>query len=146
MGHIEANKVLAAAPEAIWAVLSNPNTWGEWFTIHERWMEEPPAELTAGSKMVAKIMMLGMANKIEWSVSEAVAPSKLALGGTGMANVKTEFVFAIEPEGEGSRLTISGDFEGALIKGALSKAVEKDGLAQLDASLAKLEELAGASV
>jgi uncharacterized protein YndB with AHSA1/START domain len=143
MGHIEANRVLNASPEALWQVLSNPGTWGEWFTIHEKWMEEPPAELAAGSKMVAKIMMLGMANKIEWTVSNVVAPSRLTLGGTGMANVKTEFEFTIEPEGDGSRLTISGDFHGALIKGALAKAVEKDGLTQLDASLAKLDELAG---
>jgi uncharacterized protein YndB with AHSA1/START domain len=145
MGHIEATRTLSASPEALWETVSDVTTWDKWFSIHERWMEEPPAVLTAGSKLVAKIMMLGMANKIEWTVLEVSAPNKLVLAGTGMANVKTEFAFTIEPDAEGSTLSVAGDFEGALIKGALAKAVEKDGLTQLDKSLNALNELATAS-
>ncbi|MBL1075043.1 SRPBCC family protein [Nocardia sp. 2] len=145
MGHIEASATLSATPDALWAVVSDPQTWDKWFTIHERWMEEPPAVLAAGSKLVAKIMMLGMANKIEWVVESVDTPSKLVLGGTGMAGVKVQFTFEITPEGEGSKLSVSGDFEGALIKGALGKAVEKDGRAQIDKSLAQLDALASAA-
>ncbi len=145
MGHIEATKTLSAKPEALWATVSDPTTWDKWFTIHERWMEEPPAVLSEGARLVAKIMMLGMANKMEWTVGEVIAPNKLTLGGTGMAAVKVEFTFTIEPEGDGSKLSVAGDFEGALVKGALAKAVEKDGLAQLDKSLTALDELATAS-
>ncbi len=91
--------------------------------------------------------MLNMANKIEWAVKSVDAPTSLALGGTGMAGVKADFRFTIEPVGTGSRFTVSGgDFEGALVKGALAKAVEKDGAKQLDKTLAKLDELASAAV
>ncbi|TLG04665.1 SRPBCC family protein [Nocardia cyriacigeorgica] len=144
MGHIDATKNLNAAPDAVWAVVSDTSTWDKWFTIHERWMEEPPATLTAGSKLVAKIFMLGMANKIEWVVESVDAPSKLVLSGTGMAGVKVKFSFEIQPEGTGSKFSVDGDFEGALIKGALGKAVEKDGAKQLDKTLEQLDALASA--
>lgn len=144
MGHIEATRTLSASPEAIWKVVSDPMTWDKWFTVHERWMEEPPAVLTSGAKLTAKITMLGMANKIEWAVKEVEEPSKVVLAGTGMAGVKVEFTFTLAPSAEGTDFSVSGDFDGALIKGALGKAVEKDGLKQLDKTLAQLDALASA--
>ena len=145
MGHIETTEKLTASPDKVWAVVSDPQTWNEWFTIHEKWMEEPPATITAGSTLTAKIMMLGMANKIEWTVDEVDAPTKLVLSGTGMANVKVQFAFEVSPADSGTELKISGDFSGTLIKGALAKAVEKDATAQIDKSLTKLDELANAA-
>lgn len=145
MGHIEATRDLAASPEALWATVSDPQTWDKWFTVHDKWLDEPPATLTAGTKLSAKIVMLGMANKIDWTIESVDAPNSLVLGGTGMAGVKAKFAFTIEPAGSGSRFTVSGDFEGALVKGALAKAVEKDGVKQLDKSLNALDALASAS-
>ncbi|MEU7634011.1 SRPBCC family protein [Nocardia sp. NPDC049220] len=144
MGHIEASKDVNATPTALWAVVSDPQTWDKWFTIHERFLADPPAALSEGARLVAKIVMLGMANKLEWTILSVVAPHTLTLGGVGMAGVKTEFTFDIQPKGEGSTILVSGDFEGALIKGALGKAVEKDGRTQLDRSLDQLDALASA--
>jgi uncharacterized protein YndB with AHSA1/START domain len=146
VGHIEARRELAAPPHAVWAIVADLAAWGRWFTIHERWIEEPPAALTPGARLTAKIVMLGMANKIEWTVEDVDPPHRLALSGTGMAGVKCSFVFTLAPFGDnGSLFTVTGDFEGALIKGALGKAVEKDGAKQLDKTLAQLGELAAAS-
>lgn len=144
MGHIEATKDLSAAPDVLWATVVDPRTWDEWFTVHERWIEEPPTELTEGTKLAAKIVMLGMANKIEWTIESVDAPRGLALTGTGMAGVKARFTFTVAPAEAGSTFTVTGDFEGALIKGALAKAVEKDGAKQLDKSLVALDALASA--
>lgn len=146
MGHIEASRDLTAAPEELWAIISNPQTWDKWFTVHDKWLDEPPAELTPGARLTAKIVMLSMANKIEWTVREVDAPTSLTLGGTGMAGVKADFTFVIQAHAGGSRFTVSGDFEGALVKGALAKAVEKDGMRQLDKTLAQLDQLASAKV
>ncbi|MCP3811458.1 SRPBCC family protein [Mycobacteriaceae bacterium Msp059] len=142
MGHIEATKQLSVSPEALWQTVSDPSTWDQWFTIHEKWLSEPPATLSEGSSLTAKIVMLGMANKIEWTVDKFDAPTSLTLSGTGMAGVKCQFQFSVTPAGDGSEFSVAGDFEGALIKGALAKAVEKDGAKQLDTTLEKLEALA----
>jgi hypothetical protein len=40
---------------------------------------------------------------------------------------------------------VTGDFEGSLIKGALGRAVEKDGAKQLDMTFAQLGELGAAN-
>ncbi|WP_067972039.1 type II toxin-antitoxin system Rv0910 family toxin [Mycolicibacter icosiumassiliensis] len=142
MGHIEATKSLAVSPNALWDTISDLSSWDKWFTIHEKWLTEPPAALAPGSTLTAKIVMLGMANKIEWTVEKVDAPTSLTLSGTGMAGVKCRFDFTVTPDGDGSQFSVAGDFEGALIKGALGKAVEKDGAKQLDKTLAQLEALA----
>lgn len=144
MGHIEATKNLTASPDAVWATVVDPRTWDKWFTVHEKWMEEPAEQFTAGAKLPAKIVMLGMANKIDWNVEAVDAPNSMTLSGIGMAGVKARFVFTVVPDGTGTTFTVSGDFEGALIKGAMAKAVEKDGRKQLDLSLEQLDALASA--
>jgi len=145
MGHIEAERELPASVDAVWALIADPSTWADWFTIHEKWMSDPPATLTPGTELSAKIVMLGMANKIDWKVDSVDAPRELSMSGTGMAGVKCAFTFNLQSAGEGSsKFTLSGDFEGALIKGALGKAVEKDGAEQLDATLEQLTKLAAA--
>lgn len=141
MGHIEKTATLSAPADKLMDVITDPSTWGDWFTIHERWMVEPPATLTSGAALTAKIFMLGMANKIEWVVQE-VTSAELILSGTGMAGVKATFTFALTPAGDNTEVHVSGEFEGSLIKGALGKAVEKNGTEQLQSSLDKLAALA----
>lgn len=146
MGHIEATRELSASPDALWGTVSDLANWDKWFTVHEKWLQEPPATLSEGSTLTAKIVMLGMANKIEWTIDSVDAPRSLVLSGTGMAGVKAQFTFTIDPAEGGSNFSVFGDFEGALIKGALGKAVEKDGVKQLDKTLDQLDVLASAGV
>jgi uncharacterized protein YndB with AHSA1/START domain len=145
MGHIEATRDFSASPDALWATVSDLANWDKWFTVHEKWLEGPFDSLTEGTKLTAKIVMLGMANKIEWTIEQVDAPRSLVLSGTGMAGVKAKFTFTIEPDENGSCFTVFGDFEGAMIKGALGKAVEKDGAKQLAKTLDQLDALASAS-
>ncbi|WIM88337.1 SRPBCC family protein [Candidatus Mycobacterium wuenschmannii] len=145
MGHIEATRDFSASQDALWATVSDLANWDKWFTVHEKWLEGPPDSLTEGAKLTAKIVMLGMANKIEWTIEKVDAPRSLVLSGTGMAGVKAKFTFAIDPAESGSNFAVSGDFEGAMIKGALGKAVEKDGAKQLAKTLDQLDALASAS-
>jgi len=144
MGHVEKTKNLAATPEAVWTFIADPRTWDKWFTVHTGWLEEPPAELSEGARLVEKIEMLGMANKLEWDIVVYEAGRKVTMAGTGMAGVKVEFSFLVAPEGSGTQLSVVGDFEGALIKGALGKAVEKGFRKQLDKSVEQLDALAAA--
>lgn len=146
MGHIEATKELSASPEALWAIVSDVANWDKWFTVHEKWLSDVPETITPGTALTAKIVMLGMANKIEWKIEKMDAPTTFALSGTGMAGVKAFFEFTVTPAGDGSVFSVAGDFEGALVKGALAKAVEKDGAKQLDKTLDQLDALASAGI
>jgi carbon monoxide dehydrogenase subunit G len=144
MGHVETTKNLTATPEAVWTFIADPRTWDQWFTVHTKWLEEPPAALSEGARLVEKIELLGMANKLEWNIVAYENGKSVTMAGTGMAGVRVEFSFLVEPEGSGTQFSVVGDFEGALIKGALGKAVEKGFGNQLDKSVEQLDALAAA--
>lgn len=74
MAHANVTKHIDAAPETVWKVLSNPQRFEEWLTLHTKWSSEPPAELTQGSQIKEVVTIMGMANTIEWTVEEFDAP------------------------------------------------------------------------
>ncbi|WP_183094458.1 type II toxin-antitoxin system Rv0910 family toxin [Nocardioides stalactiti] len=139
MGQINCNRTLPASTDAIWKIIGDVHAWDSWLSIHAGWLEEPPATLTEGSRLVQKVVMLGMANKLEWTV-ETVEPEKLlVITGKGMAGVKSRFSFGIAPSSDGGTdVNIEAQFEGSMVVGALAKAVEKDAAKNLNDSLDKL--------
>lgn len=142
MGHVNVSQELPVSVEKLWATIADPTTWDSWLTIHAGWLEEPPTTLAPGAKLVEKVVMLGMANKLEWTVEKCEANTELVIAGSGMAGVKTRFSFALAPSGDASQVTVDANFTGSLIVGALGKAVEKDATKNLGDSLDKLAALA----
>lgn len=145
MAHVEATRHLAAGRDAIWATVADPQTWDTWLTVHDRWLNHPPASLAEGTRLAARVVMLRVANRIEWRVKTIVAPTCLVLVGTGAAGLKVQCGFAIAPAGSGSRCTLAGDFAGTLVRGALVKAIERDAIKHVDRSLGLLDALASAT-
>lgn len=143
MGHITVTQDLPVASDKLWAVIADPQTWDSWLTIHAGWLEEPPATLAVGAKLVEKVVMLGMANKLEWTVDTFDEGKALTIAGVGMAGVTSKFAFTLEPNGDSTVVNIDAEFAGALVVGALGKAVEKDAIKNLDESLGKLVAAVG---
>lgn len=142
MGKINATVDIPASPDKIWAAISTPSTYEQWLTIHTKWKGEVPETYSKGAQAAEVVTMLGMPNTITWTVDEYEAPSSFSISGEGMAGVKVTFGFAVASDGNGgSTATIDASFEGAMITGALGKAVEKDGKKNLDESLEKLSAL-----
>lgn len=142
MGHVNVSQELPVSVEKLWATIADPTTWDSWLTIHAGWLEEPPATLGTGAKLVEKVVMLGMANKLEWTVEKCETDTELVISGTGMAGVRTKFSFALDRSGDATQVTVDAEFSGSLIVGALGKAVEKDATKNLGDSLEKLAALA----
>jgi carbon monoxide dehydrogenase subunit G len=143
VGKIEKTVEFSAAPEKVWAVVSDLNRFGEWLSMHKSWKSEIPSEITKGTQVTAVVSLLNMPNTITWTVDEFDAPKTVRLSGTGMAGVKVSIGLDVEPEGSGSKVAISAEFEGQMIVGAIGQAIEKAGNTELDQSLAKLRELLG---
>ncbi|MEW5807936.1 SRPBCC family protein [Mycolicibacterium litorale] len=141
MGTITVSVELPAAPEKVWAILSSPAQFENWLTIHTKWKSDLPAELATGQQVTEVTTLMGMSNTITWNVDEATAPAKLRLSGSGMAGVKLALDGAIEPMGNGSKLTLGMEYAGQMIVGALGKAMENEGTRQLEASLEKFKAL-----
>ena len=82
-----------------------------------------------------------MPNTITWTVAEYEPSKAVTLTGTGMAGVKVSINLDVEPIDTGSSMTLSAQFEGQMIVGAIGTAIEKAGNQELDESLAKLATL-----
>ena len=143
MGQISATLELGASPEDVWALCSNPNNFEKWLTLHVKWKGDVPSEFTQGSQVTEVISMMGMPNTITWTVDEYDAPRKVSISGTGMAGVKVAIDLGVTPNGTGSTFDLSASCEGQMIVGALGKAIEKQGAAELESSLDNFAGLLG---
>lgn len=143
MGQLTATREFTASAEEVWALASDPNNFEKWLTLHQKWKSDIPAELSVGTQITEVISMMGMPNTITWTVDEYDAPHRLAISGTGMAGVKVAIALAATPTDAGSRFDLSASFEGQMIVGALGKAIEKQGAAELESSLTSFAGLLG---
>jgi carbon monoxide dehydrogenase subunit G len=141
MGKIERTVEFPAAPEHVWSVVSNLDDWDKWLSMHSKWKSEVPAELKEGAQVTAVVNLLNMPNTITWTVDEYAPPKSVRLSGTGMAGVKVAIGLEVTPSDAGSTMSLTAEFEGQMIVGAIGAAVEKAGNAELDASLEKLTAL-----
>ncbi|MCG8915274.1 SRPBCC family protein [Actinokineospora sp. PR83] len=143
MTKVNVTVALPSTPEKTWATISDLSRFEEWLTIHQKWSGELPSEIGVGSKVTEVLAVMGMANKIEWTVDEYDAPRSLKISGTGMAGVKVSFTLSVKPEGAGSRADIDAEFTGQMIVGPIGAAVGKNTKGELEKSVAKLAELVG---
>ena len=141
MGKIEKTVEFAAAPEKVWAVVADPSRFGDWLNMHKSWKGDVPAEFSKGAQVTAVVSLLNMPNTITWTVEEYEPPKAVRLTGTGMAGVKVAITLDVEPQGTGTAMSITAEFEGQMLVGAIGQAVEKAGRQELDESMAKLAEL-----
>lgn len=143
MGQISASRELTASAEDVWALASDPNNFEKWLSLHVKWKGDIPAEFSKGAQVTEVISMMGMPNTITWTVDEYDAPSKVVISGTGMAGVKVAIDLSVTPTDSGSRFDLMTSFEGAMIVGALGKAIEKQGAVELESSLDNFVGLLG---
>lgn len=141
MAHATVSKEIPSSQDAVWKVISNPQRFEEWLTLHTKWKSEPPAELALGSKISEVLTIMGMANTIDWNVDAYDAPNTMTISGTGMAGAKVTFTLAVAAAGENSTATIDADFISQMMVGAIGGAVERASVKELGESLDKLATL-----
>ena len=144
MASVSVTQDLPVDPQTAWDNLSDLAGWEKWLSIHQSWKSELPSEVTVGTQITEVVSVMGMANKIEWTVTEVAAPTTVTISGTGMAGVKVEFTLSVAPAETGSTATIDASFTGTMIVGPIGKAVAKNAQGDLETSLAKLAELVAA--
>jgi carbon monoxide dehydrogenase subunit G len=141
MASVNVSVELPAGQEKVWSAMADLSRFDEWLTIHQGWRSELPDSIEVGSRMTEIVSVMGMANKIEWTVDAYVPPGSLTISGTGMAGVKVSFTLSVEPLGDKAKATIDAEFSGQMVVGPIGMAVEKNSRSELEKSLAKLAEL-----
>lgn len=141
MAKTTASKEFAVTPEKVWAVISNPRRNEEWNTMHTKWKDEPPIELSQGAQFTEVLSIMGMANTITFTTDAYDAPNSLTFSGEGMAGAKVSMTLSVKPSDEGSLATLDAEFTSQMMVGAIGKAIERSSKKELDASLEKLAAL-----
>ncbi|WP_100461564.1 type II toxin-antitoxin system Rv0910 family toxin [Mycobacteroides abscessus] len=131
-----------ASQDKVWAVISDPTRFEEWLTLHTKWKEAPPAQLSKGATMAEVLTIMGMANTINFTIDEYDAPNTTKFSGTGMAGAKITFTLTVEPKGDGASIaTLDAEFVSQMMVGAIGGAIERASTKELEASLDKLATL-----
>jgi uncharacterized protein YndB with AHSA1/START domain len=141
MAQVNVSRQIAAPREKVWAVLASPGRFEEWLTLHTKWKEEPPTELSRGASLTEVVTIMGMPNTITWAVESYDPPASLKISGTGMAGAKVAFTLSVQAEGESCVATIGAEFISQMMAGAIGAAIERNAVKELDASLDKLTAL-----
>lgn len=140
MAEVSVTQALPVGVEAGYAALADLAGYENWLKIHQSWKSELPApeDITVGTRITEVVSVMGMANKIEWTVTESNAPKSMTIEGVGMAGVKIKFQMSVAETAEGSDATIDAEFNGTMVVGPIGKAIAKNTTADLEESLAKL--------
>lgn len=143
MARVDVSKDIPAAQDKLWAKISNPSTFPDWLTIHDGWRGEVPSEVSQGSQFTEMCTVMGMTNKIDWTVTDYQAPQTLKISGTGLAGAQISFTMTVQAAGESaSTVNIDAEFAGQMVVGAIGKAIERSAKKEVEASLEKLAALA----
>ena len=140
MASVSVTQTLPVGTDTAYAALADLAGYENWLTIHQGWKSELPSpeEIKVGTQITEVVSVMGMANKIEWTATDANAPTSMTIEGTGMAGVKVRFSMGVTGSETASEATIDAEFNGTMIVGPIGKAVAKNTQSDLEASLAKL--------
>ncbi len=139
MPEVTTSRAIDASQSAVWSLVSNPQRFAEWNTLHLRWDEVPPAELTAGARVVDVVKIKGIVDTIAFTVDDIRVPEFLSLSGSGSTGSTVVLdVSVTDGAATGCLVTLHIVFSSSVLFGPLGKVVEKAFRTQLDASLDKL--------
>ena len=101
MTNLERQIDIAASPERVWDVLTDPRCLGEWVTIQEELEEAPEGDLVAGSRLRQRMKVAGQRFRLSWVVVESERPSRVVWEGKGPMGSKAKAIYELSGNGDG---------------------------------------------
>jgi carbon monoxide dehydrogenase subunit G len=142
MAKVNVSRSIPAAADEVWRTISDLPRFAEWLTIHDAFKGPVPSTLTEGATFTEQCTIMGMTNKINWTVTAYDAPHSLQITGSGLAGATISFTLYVAPEGDGSVAAIDAEFTGQMLVGAIGTAVERAATKEITKSLENLGGLA----
>jgi len=110
--HIERSINVNTPPERVWAVMMDIERWPEWTESMKSVERLDSGEFGVGSNAKLKIRRSPSANV--WTVT-ALTPNRSFTWGTNSGGVKAVASHMIEPDGDGSKVTLAIDLSGPVV-------------------------------
>jgi carbon monoxide dehydrogenase subunit G len=89
-------------PEKAWECASDLSRFKEWLTIHKVWRSPLPDDLGKGTTIDSIVEVMGMANRVKWTIVNYKPPQSMTLNGDGRGGVKVKLIAKIKPTDDGN--------------------------------------------
>jgi carbon monoxide dehydrogenase subunit G len=134
---------IAAAPEAVYAVLMDAGRLEDWVTIHVELLDAPDQALTKGSKLTQRLKLAGKCFNVRWTVVENERARRVVWRGRGPMRSKATAIYDLAPDGEGTRFSYTNEYDlpGGPLGRLAGPVVSRVTAGELDRSLQRLRRL-----
>jgi len=103
---------IAAPPSEVWAVIMDPQRFGDWVTAHRKVYDAPNGELSQGDSFRQKLRVVGPSFKVKWSIVEAEEPNLAVWEGKGPGGSAAHVRYELSENGNGgTRFDYHNNFE-----------------------------------
>ncbi|AQA02246.1 toxin [Mycobacterium sp. MS1601] len=90
------------SPEQAWECASDLSRYKEWLSIHRVWRSPIPETLEKGTALDSIVEVMGMMNRVSWTIVHFKPPESMTLNGNGRGGVKVKLMGKVKPSGDGS--------------------------------------------
>jgi carbon monoxide dehydrogenase subunit G len=110
-------------PEQAWEHASDLSRFKEWLTIHRVWRSKIPEQLDKGVVIESIVEVVGMPNRIKWTIVHYKPPEAMTLNGNGVGGVKVKLMAKIKPAEDGSTVSFDVHLGGPALFGPIGMVV-----------------------
>jgi carbon monoxide dehydrogenase subunit G len=110
MAVVDTQIQIAAPPEAVWAVVMDPQRLADWVTIHRHLGEVSNGAPKPGFRMDQTLHLRGANFKVHWELAECDAGRRAVWHGRGPARSRATTEYIVEPDGAGTRFHYRNEF------------------------------------
>ena len=150
MSLVTASIQIAAPPQQVWDVVMNPDSLGDWVTIHRRLLHADDGRARVGFAMDQRMHMRGVSLDVHWRLVECNPCERAVWEGRGPAHSRARTEYTLTPEEGGTRFDYRNEFHaplgpvGAIVSRALVGGMpEREAKRTLEKLRALLERQSG---
>ena len=110
-------------PEEAWTHAADLSRYKEWLTIHRVWRSKLPESLDKGTVIESIVEVMGMPNRIKWTIVHFRPPQAMTLDGDGVGGVKVKLIAKVKPQEQGSVVSFDVHLGGPALFGPIGMVV-----------------------
>jgi carbon monoxide dehydrogenase subunit G len=110
-------------PEEAWTHAADLYRYKEWLTIHRVWRSKLPESLDKGTVIESIVEVMGMPNRIKWTIVHFRPPQAMTLDGDGVGGVKVKLIAKVKPQEQGSVVSFDVHLGGPALFGPIGMVV-----------------------
>lgn len=92
------------SPEQAWECASDLSRYKEWLSIHRVWRSPIPDTLEKGTALDSIVEVMGMMNRVSWTIVHFKPPESMTLNGAGRGGVKVKLIGKVRPAEDGAQV------------------------------------------